>query len=157
APHVDALLRAELGIPGGVVSRPIALDDVTVPASALPARVRDRLARVATVRDDRLSRILHTRGKSYLDLLAARAGDFASAPDAVGEAGDVAAVLRICAEEGVAVVPFGGGTSVVGGLAGLRGRFSALVSLDLGGLDRLVGLDATSLTAVFEPGIRLPE
>jgi alkyldihydroxyacetonephosphate synthase len=155
--HAEALLRDELGISGGVVSRPVALDDVALAPSALPGRVRDRLARVAEVRDDREARILRCRGKSYLDLLAQRAGDCASAPDAVVLPGDVAAVLRICAEEGVAVVPFGGGTSVVGGLAGLRGRFEALVSLDLGRLDGVLGVDATSLTAVFEPGIRLPE
>ena len=112
---------------------------------------------VAEVRDDRLARVLRCRGKSYLDLLAQRAGDCASAPDAVVIPGDVEAVLRICAEEGIAVVPFGGGTSVVGGLAGLRGAYDALVSLDLGRLDRVLGVDAASLTAVFEPGIRLPE
>jgi alkyldihydroxyacetonephosphate synthase len=66
-------------------------------------------------------------------------------------------VLRICAEEAIAVVPFGGGTSVVGGLAGERGPFEALVSLDLGRLDRVLGVDDASLTAVFEPGLRLPE
>ena len=55
------------------------------------------------------------------------------------------------------MVPFGGGTSVVGGLAGERGRFSSLVSLDLGRLDRVVSIDPRSLVAVFEPGIRLPE
>jgi alkyldihydroxyacetonephosphate synthase len=155
--HAESLLREELGIPGGVISRPVALGDVALAPSALPGRVRDRLARVAEVRDDREARIVRCRGKSYLDLLAQRAGECASAPDAVVIPGDVAAVLRICAEEGVAVVPFGGGTSVVGGLAGLRGPFQALVSLDLGRLDRVLGVDATSLTAVFEPGIRLPE
>jgi alkyldihydroxyacetonephosphate synthase len=155
--HADSLLRDELGVPGGVVSRPVELDDVRLPPSALPARARERLAAYAEVRDDRLARILRCRGKSYLDLLAQRAGDCGSAPDAVVIPGDVAAVLRICAEEGVAVVPFGGGTSVVGGLEGLRGPYEALVSLDLGRLDRVLGVDAASLTAVFEPGIRLPE
>ena len=104
--------------------------------------------------------MLRCRGKSYLDLLAQRAGDFDSAPDAVVAPGDVeslAAVLRACAEEGVAVVPFGGGTSVVGGLDGERGRFDALISLDLGRLDRVLSVDARSRVAVFEPGIRLPE
>jgi alkyldihydroxyacetonephosphate synthase len=156
-PHAEPLLREELGVPGGVVSRPISLDDVTLARGRLPAHVRERLSAVAEVRDDRVARILRCRGKSYLDLLAQRAGDCADAPDAVVIPGDVEAVLRICAEHGVAVVPFGGGTSVVGGLAGLRGPFEALVSLDLGRLDRVLGVDATSLTAVFEPGIRLPE
>jgi alkyldihydroxyacetonephosphate synthase len=156
-PHAEALLRDELGVSGRVVSRPVALDAVTLPPSALSVRARERLMAVAEVRDDREARALRCRGKSYLDLLAQRAGDCASAPDAVVAPGDVQAVLRICAEEGIAVVPFGGGTSVVGGLAGLRGAYDALVSLDLGRLDRLLGVDAVSSTAVFEPGIRLPE
>ena len=79
--------------------------------------------------------MLRCRGKSYLDLLAQRAGDCEHAPDAVVAPADhdqVLAVLQACAEAGVAVVPFGGGTSVVGGLEPLRGPFEALISLDLG-------------------------
>ena len=158
--HAGALLRSELGVSGEVVSRPAALEDVRLAPSALGERARERLAAVAAVREDRLARVLRCRGKSYLDLLAQRAGDCESAPDAVVAPVDeaaVAAALRVCAEEEVAVVPFGGGTSVVGGLAGERGRFSALVSLDLGGLADLHSADARSLTAVLGAGTRLPE
>jgi alkyldihydroxyacetonephosphate synthase len=111
---------------------------------------------VAEVRDDREARVLRCRGKSYLDLLAQRAGDCVAAPDAVvapGDVAQVAAVLRECADAGVAVVPFGGGTSVVGGLSGE----SPFVSLDLGRLDRVISVDPWSRIAVFEPGLRLPE
>ena len=62
-------------------------------------------------------------------------------------------MLQACTEDGVAVVPFGGGTSVVGGLECERPH----VSLDLGRMDRLLSVDERSLIAVFEPGIRLPE
>jgi alkyldihydroxyacetonephosphate synthase len=155
--HAATLLRSELGVSGEVVSPPVALDDVRLSPSALPPRVRERLAAVAEVRDDREMRVLRCRGKSYLDLLAQRAGDGLSAPDAVVAPGDVREVLRICAEEEVAVVPFGGGTSVVGGLAGERGRFGALVSLDLGRLDGVLGVDRESLVAILQPGLRLPE
>src|SRR5262249_52843956 len=58
---------------------------------------------------------------------------------------------------GVAVVPFGGGTSVVGGLEPLRGEHAALISLDLGRLDGLESVDERSLTAVLRAGTRLPE
>jgi alkyldihydroxyacetonephosphate synthase len=153
----ESLLRSELGVSGEVVSRPVALEDVRLSPSALTARVRDRLAAVAEVRDDPEIRILRCRGKSYLDLLAQRAGDCRSAPDAVVAPGDVREVLRICAEEDVAVVPFGGGTSVVGGLAGERGRFAASISLDLGRLDGVLGVDRESQLAVLQPGLRLPE
>ena len=155
--HAGALLRSELGVAGEVVSRPVALEDVRLGESALSPRVRERLAAVASVSEDREARVLRCRGKSYLDLLAQRAGDCLSAPDAVVAPADVAAVLRICAEEDVAVVPFGGGTSVVGGLAGERGGHAALISLDLGRLTGLQAVDAPSLTAVFGAGTRLPE
>ncbi len=161
--RAEAVLREELGLPGGFVSRPVDLEDVRLRPPALGARARERLeAAVGAehVRDDREARVLRCRGKSYLDLLAQRAGDCEAAPDAVvapGDAEQVAAVLRVCTQEGVAVVPFGGGTSVVGGLEGLRGPFEALISLDLGRMDRILGIDDASLTAVVEPGLRLPE
>lgn len=155
-----ALLRDELGLDGGVVSRPVALADVRLRAPAVDGSLRARLEAIAEVRDDREARILRCRGKSYLDLLAQRAGDCEDAPDLVvapGDAEQVQAVLRACADAGVAVVPFGGGTSVVGGLEPARGGFDALISLDLARMDRVTGIDERSLTAVLEPGIRLPE
>jgi alkyldihydroxyacetonephosphate synthase len=112
------------------------------------------------VRDDREARVLRCRGKSYLDLLAQRAGDCLSAPDAVvAPAGhdEVSAVLRVCGDEAVAVVPFGGGTSVVGGLEADRAGFAGLVSLDLARMDGLVDVDPRSQIARFGPGMRLPE
>ena len=156
--HAAALLRAELGLSGEVVDRPVALEAVRLRAPALPAALR--LDRIAEVADDREARVLRCRGKSYLDLLAQRAGDCLSAPDAVvrpRDEGQVAAVLRACAEAAVAVVPFGGGTSVVGGLEAARDGFEGVVSLDLGRMDRVLAVDARSLTAVLEPGLRLPE
>ena len=155
--HADAFLREELGVAGGAAA-PVAPPRVRPPA--LPDALRDALARAGEVIVDDETRALRIRGKSYLDLLASRAGDFESAPDAVvrpaGHAG-VLAALQACADAGAAVVPFGGGTSVVGGLEASRDGFSALVSLDLGAMDALVDVDRTSLVAVLEPGLRLPE
>jgi alkyldihydroxyacetonephosphate synthase len=159
--HALAVLREQLGIDGAVVDRPVALDEVRLREPALDPAVRRRLVDITgAVRDDREARVLRCRGKSYLDLLAQRAGACEDAPDAVVAPADhdqVLAVLQVCNEAGVAVVPFGGGTSVVGGLEPQRGPFEALVSLDLGRMDRLLGVDPQSLTAVLEPGLRLPE
>ena len=155
--HADAWLHEAVGVPGGVVSRP---EPPRVRASSLPDGLRDALERAGELRTDDETRVLRTRGKSYLDLLAARAGDYAGAPDAVMRpAGHdaVVAVLEACSEAGAAVVPFGGGTSVVGGLEAPREGFSALVSLDLGALEGLHGVDRESLTAVLGAGTRLPE
>jgi alkyldihydroxyacetonephosphate synthase len=158
--HAAPFLRDALGVDGDVACRPVALADVRLGESTLDAGVRRGLEVIvgaAHVRDDREARVLRCRGKSYLDLLAQRAGDCEAAPDAVVAPrghDEVRAVLQLCSDAGVAVVPFGGGTSVVGGLeAAARPR----VSLDLGRMDALLEVDARSLTAVLEPGMRLPE
>jgi alkyldihydroxyacetonephosphate synthase len=157
------LLRDTLGVDGRVVSRPVALDDVRLAPSALAGDVRATLQQIVGaehVRDDREARVLRCRGKSYLDLLAQRLGDCESAPDAVVAPADhdqVRAVLQRCSDTGVAVVPFGGGTSVVGGLEAERGRHAAVISLDLARMAALVEVDRTSLTALIAPGMRLPE
>jgi len=161
--HAEPFLREALGVPGGVVEAPVALEAVRLPPSTLPDALRADLAAVVGaegVRQDRAARVLRCRGKSYLDLLAQRAGDCEAAPDAVVRPRtheQVQAVLGACAEAGAAVVPFGGGTSVVGGLEAERAGFAAVVSLDLGAMDAVEAVDERSLTAVLQPGLRLPE
>jgi alkyldihydroxyacetonephosphate synthase len=111
------------------------------------------------VRTDRATRWAHTRGYSTPDLLRHRAGDTSDMPDAVlypGSHDDVQTLLRACAEHRVAVVPYAGGTSVVGGLAPVRDGFAAVVAVDLRRLDRLLDLDEVSRTATLEAGVRGP-
>jgi alkyldihydroxyacetonephosphate synthase len=114
----------------------------------------------AQVLTDHDTRLLRTRGKSTPDLLRLRAGDGSDSPDAVvrpADATEVAAVLDWCVRRHVALVPFGGGTSVVGGLAARREGYTAVIALDLMRMNRLLGVDRTSMTAVLEPGLRGPE
>jgi alkyldihydroxyacetonephosphate synthase len=104
-------------------------------------------------------RLRHATGCGYADLARLRGGRLDAAPDAVllpSDADSVRRVLEVCAAEGVAVVPFGGGTSVVGGVAPLRGAHDRLVSLDLTRL-RGVEVDRRSLTARLGAGLRGPE
>ncbi len=107
-------------------------------------------------------RLLHAGGKSTLDLLRRKVSGIQDAPDAVllpgGEHAedDIAAILDYCSRHRVAVVPFGGGTSVVGGLDPARGEFRAVVSLDLRRLDRLLGLDEVSGEAELGAGVTGP-
>jgi alkyldihydroxyacetonephosphate synthase len=142
--------------------QPVALERAVVADSRLPAAVRARLVEALggdAVRDDRTARAEHAGGQSYVDLVRRRGGDASDAPDAVlipESTAQIAAVLDICSGSGVAVVPWGGGTSVVGGLAAQRGQHTAVVALDLSRLDRLLDVDRVSLTATFEPGIRTP-
>jgi alkyldihydroxyacetonephosphate synthase len=162
-PAAEALLRDELGADPEARRPPVALDEVSLPDSRLPAAARERLAAAVgaeNVRDAREERIAHAVGRSYPDLVRIRAGDASSAPDAVvrpGSAEQVAAVLAACAEQRVAVIPFGGGTSVVGGVEPVRDGLDAAVSLDLGRLDSTVEVDRTSLTARLDAGLFGPE
>lgn len=105
-------------------------------------------------------RVFHAFGRSYRDLLRMRHGTVEHYPDAVvypGDADEVAAVLRLASEHGFAVVPFGGGSSVVGGVDPLTGRHPAVVTLDTTRLDKVISVDATSHTAVIQAGIYGPE
>jgi alkyldihydroxyacetonephosphate synthase len=153
----EEIVRSELG--AGEPTPRVELEEVRLPDAALPDRARERLAAAVgeeNVREDRESRVTHAAGKGYADLVRVRAGDCSGAPDAVvapGSADEIEAVLAACAEAGVAVVPFGAGSSVVGGVEPLRDGHAAVISLDLGRMDRLLSVDRSSLTAVFEAGL----
>jgi len=151
-----AMLAAELG--EAAPATRAELDDVTMPPPrALPDGVMSAGAdAVLTGREDRVRR---AAGKSYPDLFRVRSGRLDAAPDAViapRSADQVTAVLEAAAAAGVAVIPFGGGTSVVGGVDPLRGSHDAAIALDLQGL-RHAEVDRTSLTARLGPGLRGPE
>jgi alkyldihydroxyacetonephosphate synthase len=141
-------------------ARPLVeLDEFELPdAESLPTALIDAVgeANVFALAEDRLR---HATGCGYVDLARLRGGRLESAPDAVLLPADAAAVrrvLEICAAEGVAVVPYGGGTSVVGGVEPLRGPHGRLISLDLARL-RGVDVDRRSLTARLGAGLRGPE
>ncbi|WP_406730335.1 FAD-binding oxidoreductase [Streptomyces sp. NBC_01794] len=158
---VVGLLRDLLGVTPSE-SGPAHIEGIPAPESALTDETRkalvDCLGDAAHLRTDAEARIRHTRGKSTPDLLRIRAGEVDDIPAAValpGSHDEVLAVLRVCAEHGVSAVPFGGGTSVVGGLAPEPQR--CFIALDLRRLDKLLALDEVSRTAVLQPGLRAPE
>jgi alkyldihydroxyacetonephosphate synthase len=161
-PELDAealdTLREQIG---ELQPRPRAasLEDFSLPdPEPLPQALLDAVGEDAifTGVEDR---VRHATGCGYVDLARLRAGRLEAAPDAIVLPGDeqaVRSVLEICAAEGVAVVPFGGGTSVVGGVEPLRGRHGRLISLDLARL-RKIEVDRRSLTATLGAGLRGPE
>lgn len=111
------------------------------------------------VSTDSTERILHAGGKSTPDLLRRRSGDALDAPDAVvfpGSSEEVRDILALCVKRKLAVVTFGGGTSVVGGVEPLRGRFDGVITLDMRRMDRLLHVDPLARTATFEAGMRGP-
>lgn len=141
---------------------PVPVEQIELAASRLPVPVRAELVALLgqeDVRDDRESRLRRTGGKSYLDLVRRRSGDASDAPDAVLTPADTAetvAVLELCARHGVVVVPFGGGTSVVGGLSGTDVDDRPVVVLDLSRMSGLVSVDVPSSLVTAGPGMRGP-
>ncbi|ORI27657.1 FAD-binding oxidoreductase [Rhodococcus sp. 1168] len=124
----------------------------------------DRAALAEIVGEEHIStadadRLYRAGGKSTLDLLRRKSTDEQDAPDAVlapSTEDEIAAVLAYCSSARVAVVPFGGGTSVVGGLDPERGQCNAVVSMDLRRFDELHSLDEVSGEAVLGAGVTGP-
>jgi len=161
----DALwtwLAAELGMPALLATPARPLESLAVAPSRLTAAERGRFVDILgpeRVRDDKFERAFHARGRSYHDLIQLRAGDLSTVPDAVlypRTSEDVQAILALAAETGIAIVPYGGGTSVVGGVSAIQGRFKSVVTLDISVMDRMVDIDPQAMTATFEAGIYGP-
>jgi alkyldihydroxyacetonephosphate synthase len=141
---------------------PVALQSVRLEAPALSERDRAALRSIVgsqNVRDDHAERVFHAAGKGYPDLVRLRAGQPEGAPDAVvlPDSGDqLRAVLELCSRASLAVVPFGGGTSVVGGVAPMRGDHDCVVALDTSRMRAVLDLDSESRTVAVQGGMRAP-
>lgn len=141
---------------------PVVLSDVVLIPSALTEGDHAALAAIVgddAVRTDPESRIRHSGGRSTPDLLRLRTAH-QDAPDAVitpADHDEVLAVLGFCSEHAIAVIPFGGGTSVVGALAPERGGHRAAIALDLRRLSGLLHFDEVSGEARFLAGTTGPE
>jgi alkyldihydroxyacetonephosphate synthase len=129
------------------------------PAAAL-AKDLAQIVTLKNVHQDPLARISHAMGKSYLDLIRLRRGLIENPPDFVvypETEAQVSALLMLAQTLPAAIIPFGGGSSVVGGVEALRTTEQvAAISLDLRLLNRLLSLDEISRVATIEAGIRGP-
>jgi alkyldihydroxyacetonephosphate synthase len=155
----------ELGIARTLSQRlGTALDLTSVPREAEIALPPPRVQPPATLREscsaaphDRLG---HTYGKSFRDVVRALRRDFSPAPDQVAfprDEREVAAVLDWCASARIACIPYGGGSSVVGGVeARIGDGYAGAVSLDLGNLDRVLEIDRASRAARIQGGVLGP-
>jgi alkyldihydroxyacetonephosphate synthase len=136
--------------------QPVPLSDVQLPASRLQPPTS--LANVCST--DPYERALHAYGRSYSDIVRAFRGRFDHPPDVVARPRDEAelhAVLDWALSAGAAVIPFGGGTSVVGGVEPKTcDGYAAVVTVDLKALDRVLEVDPVSLSARIQAGATGP-
>jgi alkyldihydroxyacetonephosphate synthase len=138
------------------------LEDTTLPEVRVGDDVLAKL-RAAThasrVHTSREERALHAYGRSYYDLLRLRSGQLEAAPDVVvypETRDEVLAVLQVAEEARLAVVPFGGGSSVVGGVEAIGPTHAGVVTLDTTRLCKVLEVDGISRTATVEAGIYGP-
>src|SRR6478752_6602166 len=135
-----------------------AVDPASVRLSAvLGQELLDELAGIVGaehVLTDHETRLHRTRGKSTPDMLKLRAGDGSDSPDAVVRPGthdEVAALIAWAVERHVALVPFGGGTSVVGGLVARREGYAGVVSF----VDGVAAMHTLAQAGVMRTVLRL--
>lgn len=123
----------------------------TVPDSRLPPH--------PLVNHDPVERVRHARGQSMPDWVALRSGRVGVFPDGVAypmSAEDVRALIRYAAETGARLIPYGGGTSVVGHINPLPGDRPVL-TVNMSRMNRLERLDETTLLATFGAGVSGPD
>ena len=156
-------LQQELGIPELKPTPATTFESLEIPPTRLNeaqlAFLRDLLG--DGCRDDAYERVFHARGRSYHDLLALRSGHLGETPDAVvypRNAAEVETLLGFARAQKLALIPFGGGSSVVGGVnAARRPEQAGILTLDLSRMHRLLRLDPISHLATFECGIYGPQ
>ncbi len=159
APSEKELREAARGIKerfgfGGEVEEPVSLDRVEIRAARL--KVPDGFGDLFT--EEKYERVSRALGKAYRDVVRGFRGEFGNPPDLVAlprDESEIETVLSWCEAEGAAVIPFGGGTSVVGGVEGRLGD-RPFVALDLRRLDRVLEVDAESMAARIQAGATGP-
>jgi alkyldihydroxyacetonephosphate synthase len=151
---LEAIVGARLGVALTEIAPP-SIDAIRLP----PSRVSPPPALAAIVSQAPRDRAGHTYGKAFRDVVRGLDGDFSPAPDLVAyprTEADVAAVLDLCDERGLAAIPYGGGSSVVGGVEARRDEGRGAVSIDLAGLGEVLEVDHASRAARIQAGIYGP-
>jgi alkyldihydroxyacetonephosphate synthase len=150
-------LASHLGFPPVEVEEPVGLELVEL----APARVQAPAHLQEICSADTYSRAAHALGKSYCDVVRGFRGRFDHPPDFVArprEARDVQALLEWCEAERVAAIPYGGGTSVVGGVTpDVGSSYNGAVSIDMGAFKGVIEIDETSRAALIQAGATGPE
>jgi alkyldihydroxyacetonephosphate synthase len=150
--ELGTTFAGRFGLEGVGIQEPPRVDELELRAPRLssPASLEPALSA------DPYDRAAHTYGRSFRDLVRAFRRDYAHAPDLVAfprDEGEVASILEWCSDSGAAAIPFGGGSSVVGGVEPDVGDgYRGVVSVDLRELRGVLEVDAVSRTARIAAG-----
>jgi len=144
-----------LGFSGLALRTPPKLEDVKLRASRIA--IPESLAAFCTTEDR--ARVMHTYGRGYRDLVRGFRGDFSPAPDVVANVrheDDIVALYAWASNEKLALVPYGGGTSVVAGVECTSEKHAGVVSVDVRAMDRVLEVDSISRAARIQAGATGP-
>ena len=153
---VAAGVRDRLGFEVDRIEEPVPLDEVELPRSRIkpPAELKEMFTAGPRARAG------HALGKAYRDVVRGFRGEFPNVPDLVAfprSPEDVDVVLNWCADGGYAAIPYGGGTSVVGGIEPrLPSDYPGVVTIDMSRMDQVLEVDAVSRAARIQAGATGP-
>ena len=119
-----------------------------------PPRIRPPASLAAICATDDHDRAAHTYGRSFRDRIRAYNLQFPNPPDIVARPtteAEVTAVLDWCSSSGYAAIPYGGGSSTVGGFEPPDG-YDGIVTIDLSALDKVLEVDGVSRAARIQAG-----
>jgi alkyldihydroxyacetonephosphate synthase len=160
APFIERHLRLDVRRPG---KSPIAFEALEIAEPDLPASLRTKLEDAVgsgQVSTDGHDRVIHGRGKSLTDLVRQRRGDLGRLPDVVVRPAteeQVVAVVEAALADDAVVIPFGGGTSISGSLEPEPEEARPVISIDMGRMNRVLSVDATSQLARVQTGVFGPD
>lgn len=162
--EILAFLADEFKISDIRKTPPVALEEITLPKSSFsPAQIRElgKICGGKNFSTERRERVLHSAGRSYYDVLRLSFNTLKSFVDGViypSKESEVSKILEYCSKNNITVIPFGGGSSVVGGLEVVKGKGQkSVLSLDTTRMDALIALDKESHLATFQAGIYGPK
>ena len=158
-PELWPYLKRELGVDEIRWNKPINFDEVTLPDQknndAFLAALKQKLDSDQIV-EDKKTRLIHAAGKSFRDLWLIRHGNIKFAPDCVifpNNENDVVSIVNAAKENGVVLIPFGGGSNIAGCLEPKDHHNRMVVSLDMCRMHKVIEIDQYSLIARIQPGV----
>jgi alkyldihydroxyacetonephosphate synthase len=160
APFVQMAVGLDVNEPA---PEPTAFEDVDVPASSASPDFVDRLEDLVGadhVTTAALDRVVHTYGKSLRDLIRVRSGRIERTPDVVvypADEAEVQGIVDLAAAEDAVIIPFGGGSNIVGSLEPHVTEERTVISVDLGRLNSVLDIDAESGLARIQAGALGPD
>ncbi|MBT6326620.1 MAG: FAD-binding oxidoreductase, partial [Bdellovibrionales bacterium] len=139
------------------------INDIQLPSSTLTDAIKNDFLSILghdNCKFDQYERITHALGKSYYDMLKIRSSIIKYAPDIIvypATVDQIQKIIQICTKNKIAIIPFGGGSSVVGGIDSRKGNNEYSCCIDLSLMNKVISIDKESMLAEIEGGIFGPE